>query len=82
MITTADAAVIAFATADLFASIQNFQAGQYWRAMGEQSLAEAYRNDQRRPGTRIQLQGFRQSDMNVENNTASLEPWNDPFAGH
>jgi hypothetical protein len=77
-IPTIDAALISFATAEVFDSVQMFEAGQQWRAKAEASLEQAYMNDNRTPVVSPKLQERQHSALS----DGSPEPWNDPFAGH
>lgn len=72
----AEPAIIAWATAETFRSIQMLEEAQYWDAQFEKRFLILKRNDQSRPAERRFVKPFPQPPGEY-----ILEPWKDPFAG-
>lgn len=72
-----DQALIAYATAHVFRSVQMFEAAAVWDGQFKMSLGNALNAEKRRVATSVRLQEFHQ-DSSLE---TSPIPWLDPFAG-
>lgn len=67
-------AIVAWATAYVFKSIQQFEAARFWMQEYARSLILAVRADKRRSAVKYQLEEFPDSERNL-----STRPWLDPF---
>lgn len=70
-----DNAVVQYAAAYLYASVENFQAAKEWQVRFEQSAGNFLRSDRRRPGTKRIMQGWGGTPIAV----FPHEYWNDPL---
>lgn len=70
-------AIIAWATAEVFRSIQQLGDAQFWDNHYEKRLIILIRDDKSRPGQKRIIRGFE----NLPTDQYIVEPWKDPFAG-
>lgn len=71
-----DPCIIAWATAWVFKSIEQFEDASVWDQRFEKSYLFAVRNDRRRPATELEAEQFP-----FEGPAYISDPYNDPFAG-
>ena len=71
-----DEAIIAFATGWVFASIEKFEAAQWWYSQANQAFNDVMMTDTEQPAIQHSF------DQKSPEETSFIEPYLDPFAGH